>query len=79
MWHLVKNNYIKGEKVCLLRILPGKLLSGTSLHIPYYMKLKNTIFTNLRIYLVDNNLEYIKSEEDNNSVLTCTLHFQPLH
>jgi hypothetical protein len=73
---LVECNYIKGEQIPLLRTLPGAALDGISLHLPYYMQLKNLVFSSLRIYLVDENLEKLKFEQDNNIKLTCTLHFQ---
>ena len=76
---LVECNYIKGETIPILRSLPGRALDGVSLHLPYYMQLKNTSFNSIRIYLVDENLDKLHIEEDNNIKLTCTLDFQSHH
>ena len=79
MCDLVENSYIKGKRLPLLRILPGAMLDGASLHIPYYMKLNTTSFRSLRIYLLDINFESIENEISEDITSTCTLHFLPHH
>ena len=77
MCDLVESSHLRDRQIPLLRILPGPLVNGSSVQIPYYMKLNTLSFASLRIYLTDDELKPILTNEDN-LTLTCTLHFQPL-
>ena len=79
--NLLEETHLKGRHVPLLRILPGALVSGTSLQMPYYMKINSNTFSRIRIQLLDGNLDPIQVSEkdaDDNTFLSCTLHFQPI-
>jgi hypothetical protein len=77
MSDILESSHLRDRQIPLLRILPGALVSGTSLQIPYYMKLNTLCFNSIRIYLTDADLKPILTNKED-LTLTCTLHFQPL-
>lgn len=72
---IIQESYIANGYLPVLRCFPQKTLLGTSLALPYYMKLISNRIESIRIQLMSMRGPSLPSHIASKSLTTCTLHF----